>query len=87
MDYNKVIYEYIYTLWKASGLSIRAFAALHTFEERSMRDIIKAVQDDKDYQISLSTIYKICESRNISPSDFFKEVEKLIKTDPIKASI
>jgi hypothetical protein len=76
LDYNKAIYGYIYSLWETSGLSIRGFAAIHTFEERSMRDIIKAVKEDKDYQISLPTLYKICESLNISLSQFFIEVEK-----------
>ncbi|WP_394352856.1 hypothetical protein [Flavivirga algicola] len=41
-------------------------------EEKSLRDIIKG----KNYQISLSTIYKICESREIKLSDFFIAVEK-----------
>jgi hypothetical protein len=80
LDYNKAIYGYIYTLWKASGLSIRAFAANHTFEEKTMRDIIKAFEEEYEYQISLPTLYKICESRNTTLSNFMLEVEQWKKT-------
>ena len=72
MNYNKDIYGFINHLWKESNLSKRKFAINHNIEESTLRDIIKG----KDYQISLPTIYKICESKHISLLDFFKEVEK-----------
>ena len=75
MDYNKAIYNYIEYLWKASKLSKRRFSINHNIEESTLRDILKK----KDYQISLPTIYKICESRNISLSKFFIEVETFSK--------
>lgn len=72
MDYNKDIYGFISFLWKESNLSKRKFAINHNIEESTLRDIIKG----DNYQISLPTIYRICESRHISLFDFFKEVEK-----------
>lgn len=80
MDYNKTIYNYIEYLWKSSELSKRKFSINHNIEESTLRDILKK----KNYQISLPTIYKICESRNITPSEFFIEVEKFSKIKPQK---
>lgn len=71
MNYNKAIYGYITYLWKESSLSKRKFSINHNIEESTLRDIING----KDYQISLPTIYKICESRSISLFDFFREIE------------
>ena len=75
MDYNKTIYNYIEHLWKSSELSKRRFSINHNIEESTLRDILKK----KNYQISLPTIYKICESRSITPSEFFIEAEKFSK--------
>ena len=80
MDNNKAIYNYIENLWKASELSKRRFAINHNIEESTLRDILKK----KNYQISLPTIYKICESRNITPSEFFIGVEKFSKSKALK---
>ncbi len=80
MDYNKTIYNYLEYLWKSSELSKRKFSINHNIEESTLRDILKK----ENYQISLPTIYKICESRNITPSEFFIEVEKFSKTKPRK---
>lgn len=71
MKYNKDIYGYINYLWEKSRLSKRKFAINHNIEESTLRDIIKG----GNYQISLPTIYKICESRDIKLSEFFIEVE------------
>ncbi|MBC9796796.1 helix-turn-helix domain-containing protein [Sinomicrobium weinanense] len=75
MDYNKAIYSYIEKAWKNSGLSKRKFATEYNIEERTLRDILKK---DSSYQISLPTIYKICEARNIKVSEFFANIEKVI---------
>ncbi|AUP79784.1 helix-turn-helix domain-containing protein [Flavivirga eckloniae] len=72
MKYYDYIYSYISYLWKESKLSKRKFAINHNIEESTLRDIIKG----ENYQISLPTIYKICESRDMKLSDFFIEVEK-----------
>lgn len=72
MDYNKAIYSYIEKAWKDSGLSKRKFATENNIEESTLRDILKK---DSNYQISLPTIYRICEARNIKVSEFFAAVE------------
>jgi hypothetical protein len=43
-------------------------------EDSTLRDIL----GKGDYQITLLTIYRICEGENISPSEFFIEVEKML---------
>mgnify|MGYP001228772440 CR=1 FL=1 len=73
MEYNQGIYNYIENLFNRSGLSKRKFAKDHFIEESTLRDIL----NKGDYQVSLITIYRICEGENISPSEFFHEVEKM----------
>lgn len=75
MDYNNAIYNYIEHLWKVSELSKRKFAIYHNIEESTLRDILKK----NNYQISIPTVYKICDSRSITPSQFFSEVERFSK--------
>ena len=73
MEYNDAIYSFVEKLFLESGLSKRKFAKNHFIEDSTLRDILTK----SDYQISLVTIYRICEGQNISPSDFFREVERL----------
>ncbi|MBW2962901.1 helix-turn-helix domain-containing protein [Mesonia aestuariivivens] len=44
----------------------------HNIDEKTVRRI----KSDANYTMELNTLYKICESRNISLSDFFKLIEK-----------
>ena len=73
MDYNHAIYKYIEYLFKKSELSKRKFAKVHFIEDSTVRDIL----NKGDYQISLLTIFRICEGENIRPSEFFSEVENM----------
>lgn len=73
MEYNQGIYNYIESLFNRSNLSKRKFAKDHFIEDSTLRDIL----NKGNYQVSLITIYRICEGENISPSEFFQEVEKM----------
>tara|TARA_B100000378_G_scaffold251829_1_gene226783 strand:- start:8081 stop:8326 length:246 start_codon:yes stop_codon:yes gene_type:complete len=73
MNYNHAIYKYIEYLYEKSGSSKRKFAKDHFIEDSTVRDILNR----GDYQISLITIFRICEGENISPSEFFGEVENM----------
>lgn len=48
----------------------RAFAKNHDINEKTVRSIIKG-----DYQITIMTLERICFSRNIQLSDFFRLIE------------
>ncbi len=74
---NYIICAYIYRSWIEEYKSQRAFALDHNIEESIVRKIKKtAKQKDKmDYNIPVKTLMKICESRDIKLSDFFKDVE------------
>lgn len=67
---NRLIVEYIAREWVDKAESQNSFATEHSIDEKTVRRI----KYDKDYQISLVTIMKICEARNIKLSDFFNEV-------------
>lgn len=72
MEYKAAIYAYIEKLWKESKMSKRQFALKYNIDERTLRDILN---NNSTYQISLPTIYRICEVRNIMVSEFFSAVE------------
>lgn len=67
---NRLIVEYIAREWVLKAESQNNFATEHGIDEKTVRRI----KYDKDYQISLITIMKICEARNVKLADFFKEV-------------
>lgn len=67
---NRLIVEYIANKWVNDAQSQNKFATDHGIDEKTVRRI----KSDKNYQISLVTIIKICEAENIQLSDFFKEV-------------
>lgn len=80
MEYNLAIYKYVEYLYKKSGLSKRRFAKNHFIEDSTLRDIL----NKGDYQVSLITIYRICEGENITPCEFFQSVEKMFPEVKIK---
>ncbi|WBL26697.1 helix-turn-helix domain-containing protein [Zunongwangia sp. HGR-M22] len=61
------------SVWIKNAKSNREFAISHNIDEKTVRRLL----DEKEYRISIGTLQKICESRNLSLSDFFKLVEKL----------
>lgn len=73
---NKTICEFItkewLTPWLNSNKSQRSFADHHNIEE----SIVRKIKSPKEYRIPVETLHKICESRNISLSDFFKLIKK-----------
>lgn len=75
MDENWAIYNYI-ILIANDYKSNRDFADSHSMDEGTFRNILEAWEKKKDYQVSLTTIYKICHNRNMNVFQFFREVEK-----------
>lgn len=67
---NRLIVEYIAREWVQNAESQNNFATEHGIDEKTVRRI----KYDKDYQISLITIMKICEAKEIKLSEFFKKV-------------
>ncbi|WP_418637786.1 hypothetical protein [Winogradskyella sp.] len=75
MDENWAIYNYI-VLIASDYRSGRDFADSHNLDEGTFRNILEAWKKEKAYQITLSTIYKICRNRNMNIFQFFHDVEK-----------
>jgi DNA-binding Xre family transcriptional regulator len=67
---NRLIVEFIAREWVDSAESQNSFATEHSIDEKTVRRI----KYDKEYQISLITIMKICEAKDIKLSDFFRKV-------------
>ena len=74
---NVKICDYIYNEWVRPFKSQRAFAIEHNVEESIVRKIKNTALNisRSDYNIPVNTLIKICESRNIKLSDFFKLIE------------
>lgn len=56
--------------WITCASSNRDFALNHNIDEKTVRRILTT-----EYQVSIKTLQKICEARNISLSDFFALLE------------
>ena len=67
---NRRIVEYIRDEWVIPMNNNSRFAIEHDIDEKTVRRI----REDETYQISLNTIMKICDTKNIKLSDFFKMV-------------
>ncbi|TBX68352.1 transcriptional regulator [Flavobacterium silvisoli] len=70
-DLNRKICDYIAKEWIGNEQAKTQFALNHNIEEKTARRIF----NDKKYTITLYTLNKICEARNIKLSDFFKLIE------------
>ena len=57
--------------WISCADSNREFALNHNIDEKTVRRILAA-----DYKISIGTLKKICEARNLPMADFFRKIEK-----------
>jgi len=68
---NRKIVEYIRDQWVVPLNNNSKFATEHNIDEKTVRRI----REDEKYQISLITIMRICDSRNIKLADFFKKIE------------
>ena len=71
---NYIICSYIYKSWIEPYKSQRSFALDHNVEESIVRKIKNTALKEKDvnYNIPANTLQKICDSRNIKISEFFK---------------
>ena len=67
---NRKIVEFIRDKWVNPLDNNNKFAKDHFIEEKTVRSI----RDNEDYQISLITIMRICEAKNLKLSEFFKMV-------------
>ncbi len=67
---NRKIVEFIRDKWVNPADNNSLFARNHYIEEKTVRRI----RDDENYNISLNTIVRICEARNLKLSEFFQMV-------------
>lgn len=67
---NRKIVEFIRDKWVIPLNNNSLFATIHNIDEKTVRRI----KEDKTYQISLVTIIRICEAKNIKLHEFFKMV-------------
>jgi len=70
-DLNRKICDYIAKNWIGSDQPKTEFALNHNIDEKTVRRIY----NDKAYNISLNTLNKICEARNVKLYDFFKMID------------
>ena len=75
-DIGKLVCKYIYTNWIMESKSQREFATIHGIEESTVRRIKNIALDTSktEYNMSLNTLFKICQKRDIRLADFFKMV-------------
>ncbi|MDN3692440.1 helix-turn-helix transcriptional regulator [Chryseobacterium tructae] len=75
-DINEKICSYITKKWLIpwlqEGKSQNSFAKSHGVEESTIRKI----KSEETYRIPVETLFKICEARKISLSDFFKLINE-----------
>ncbi|GEN72135.1 MULTISPECIES: hypothetical protein [Chryseobacterium] len=68
---NRKIVEYIRDKWVIPLDNNSKFATEHNLDEKTVRRI----REDHTYQISLITIQKICEAKELKLHEFFKMVD------------
>jgi DNA-binding Xre family transcriptional regulator len=71
-DLNRKICDYIAAEWIGDIQPKTEFALNHNIDEKTARRI----SNDKNYTITLYTLNKICVSKNIKLSEFFKLIDK-----------
>jgi DNA-binding Xre family transcriptional regulator len=71
IEINRKIVDFIANEWISQAKSQRSFALDHGIDEKTVRSI----KNDVNYRISLETIIKICETKNIKLSEFFKLID------------
>lgn len=70
IEANKKIVQYIRDEWVIPLNNNSKFAVDHNIDEKTVRRI----RDDENYQISLVTIMRICDGKNITLARFFEMV-------------
>lgn len=71
---NVIVCRYIRDNWMKSYSSTRMFARDHDIDEKTARQIRDI--DIKDYQISLKTLERICQSKELKLSEFFTLIKR-----------
>tara|TARA_R110000850_G_scaffold199977_2_gene326171 strand:- start:10910 stop:11149 length:240 start_codon:yes stop_codon:yes gene_type:complete len=74
---NFKICGFIYKNWVLKASSQRSFALDHNIEESIVRKIKNTAikKEGVHYSIPVTTLKKICDSRNLSLSNFFKQLD------------
>lgn len=62
--------DFINREWISKARSLNSFAIDHNIDEKTARRI----KNDPDYKISLDTITKLCEARDMKLSEFYRQV-------------
>lgn len=70
-DLNQKICNFIAKNWIGENQPKTQFALNHNIDEKTVRRIC----NDKEYKISLQTLNKICEARNVKLYEFFKLID------------
>lgn len=68
---NRIIVEFIRDKWVIPCDNNNLFAKEHFIDEKTVRRI----KEDDTYNISLITIMRICEAKNLKLSEFFEMVD------------
>jgi DNA-binding Xre family transcriptional regulator len=71
-DLNRKVCDYIAVKWIGENQAKTEFALNHNIDEKTARRIY----NDQSYTITLNTLNKICEARNVKLSEFFKLIDK-----------
>lgn len=67
---NRKIVEFIRDKWVIPLNNNNLFAKEHFIDEKTVRRI----REDDEYQVSLITIMRICEAKNLKLNEFFKMI-------------
>lgn len=70
-DINKIICNYISKEWIFQAKSNRVFANEHNIDEKTVRKILQT----EGYRMPIETLERICESREMKISEFFKLIQ------------
>lgn len=70
-DKNRKIVEFIRDNWLDDDQSNLSFANAHGIDEKTVR----LIKEDEKYNISLKTILRICEAREIKLYEFFQTLD------------
>ena len=57
--------------WLNEGKSQNAFAIKHNIDESTVRKI----KNKNEYRVPVETLYRICEARGTTLSDFFRDID------------
>lgn len=71
-DISEIICDYITKHWYSEEEGASVFAVNHNIDEKTVRRITSG----KSYSMTIKTLEKICEARDLRLSDFFLLIKK-----------